>query len=235
MHQRILLIVLSWLLCTLPAAAHAAGNAASKLIGQYELYLESGVASGLALEKDGRFRWRIVYADAGGVANGSWQTRGAQVVLTTDAPGPLRARVAQVDEPALRSQPEPGRWVVHIEGAARFTLPSVDVIFQTVSGASASASTGEDGYAAVEMLSGQTWASIKIRRTGSADAWLTLPIPPAVAQRGTAVLKMDDLLSFITPAFTSLTLDIDDGKLTPTSGMLSGNAYERVPDEQQQR
>jgi len=228
MRRLILSCALFGLSCLLPATAATLTPAENKLVGQYAVTTQRELATGLQLGKDGRFAWSLAYGNMDQYVAGTWQVKGRQVVLTAAAPEPLKMRLAQLEEVTPEWLPKAGRWVVLIHGVGRVELPPLEIVFLAASGASATAATNRRGEAVVQMPPEQAWTGVKVRRGGSADPWLTLPVPKPVAERRLAVLGIANLQALLPPLFTTLALDIEDGNLAPAGGsQLSGMVYRR--------
>jgi hypothetical protein len=58
----------------------------ASLVGDYRLEGAEGVVSALSLDADGRFRWRLHFADLEQRARGCWEQRPGEVVLVPDRP-----------------------------------------------------------------------------------------------------------------------------------------------------
>lgn len=220
-------LVLS-LLCVAPARAAAPSAVDSKLVGRYEVNNGGPVATAVALRKDGRFGWNLLFVENNVFVAGTWQVQRGQVVLSADATQTPRARVAAAN--AALEKAGAGGWSVHIDGER---LPRLDVKFLAASGESATDSTDSDGNAAVQMSAAQTWTSIQLRMTDSEGEWLTLAVPPTAAKQRQAVVVIDNPQSLVAPYFTTLTLNIVGSSLVVAQGSpLVGMAYERGEPEQ---
>lgn len=232
MRQFTLPFLLLSLLCVAPARAAAPSAVDSKLVGRYEVNSRGPVATAVALRKDGRFGWNLLFVEHNVFEAGTWQVQGGQVVLSADPMETPHARVAPATTapaPALGNAAA-GRWSVHIDGER---LPRLRVVFLAASGETPYDSTDSDGNATVQMPATETWTGIKLKVADGEGAWLELAVPPAVAKQRHAVVAIDNAQGMFTPYFTTLTLNIVGGNLVVAPGSpLVGMVYERgEPDE----
>lgn len=236
MRQTFIPLFLLALLCLAPAKAAEPKATESALVGRYEASNGGPIATAVALRKNGRFGFNLLFVEHDVFVAGTWQVERGQVVLRADADEPVQARVTTApakppaDAQVEQASPPAGSWAVHIDGAG---LPRLRVAFQAASGESKSAPMDSDGNADVAMAPSETWVAIKLRAADSEGPWFTLAVPPAAARQRQAVVQIDNPQSLVPAYFTTLTLNIVGASLVVArDSPLAGMVYERGEPEQ---
>lgn len=198
-------VLLLPLIC-LPARAAETDDMAA-LAGHYYLQGVMEVGSELLLNKDGRFQWALSYGAMDQSAQGRWQLKGDRIELQAKAPStPPQFRLFKEDELRLKKAPETGSWVAIVGVPRRGPIAGVEVRFESKSGKTLTAISGQNGDAIVHMPANEQWvrAGLRVARLQGEWQWLVLPAERSRAR--IAAFAVDDETWLLTPAFERLQL-----------------------------
>ena len=199
------------LLAAVSVTACSATAEDDKLAGHYYLQGASEVGSELVLGKDGKFSWMLSYGASDNAAQGTWQLKGKQVVLSAVAV-PMAFRAFTDSELNVVKPVETGTWIAIVGIPDMGPVADVEVKFEAKSGKSAIAMSVSNGDAIVKMPAGEQWSRAGLRRSNSQEAWSWVAVTPERAKARIAGFAIANPQS-IQSGFKTLELSVEKGGL----------------------
>lgn len=221
--KRFLAAAVLALICSAPAFA-------ATLPGHYYLNGRSEVGSELLLKADGTFQWALMYGAVDQYAHGTWAAKGDEVTLTSAPQEKPDFALFEADDYGRTKPAEPGLWVAIVSFPHEGPLAEVEVLFESVSGKTATAVSKRNGDAIANMPGGEQWKRAGLRMKGAATdyQWINLPADRAKARLAGFTVKNRE--AFTPSAFKTMTLTVEGNALhaDSKSGLGIGGTYEKA-------